>query len=231
MTTAFSHSTAGAATVFLRVSGMGTPGPNTGTLVVEVRSIEFYGAAGKANRVDLFNKSGTVVDSVMCDSLGMAHFTDVAADTGYFIKVFALISNPEKIYGNEFWGVMGGIGVIGGGTTSVVFARNVPVTSDIKVYDKNSSQLIAGTVSLGTPLTLAVEVTNPGGVWSRSQQVQCRLTLDRDKIPGYMFQQESAHHIVASGVRDTFQFEYTPPDTGQYYHVAGGKPWSMVHCW
>ncbi len=216
-----SHSTIGATTAFLGVSGIGFTGPNTGTLIVEVRSIEFHGTAGKSNRVVLLNNGGNGVDSTMCDSLRTARFTNVAADTGYSIKVFCSVSDPSKIYGNEYWGSMGGVGVSGGGTTSVQFIRNAPVMSNIKVYNGNSSQLIAGNVPLGTPLKIAVEVTNPGGAWSQSQYVHCGLTLDRDKIPGYMFQQESSQHILAAGAKDTIQFEYTPPDTGHYYHVGG----------
>ncbi len=194
-----------------------------GTVSVSVQNVPGYGIVGKSVHVSLLDKSNQFLEGQDADSVGVAHLTGIPADTGYSIQVNYVAANPSKIYGNEYWGRLGGISVSGSDTTSVTFLRNAPYTSLITIRNGSTNDLISGSVPFGTPLSVSIEITNPDKPGSVPDSVRCILTLDRDKQAVYDFVGLSAERSVPVGIKDTFNFALTPPAAGIYYHVAAAR--------
>ena len=116
---------------------------------------------GRDGRISLYDNNQVLIQTQSTDSLGKAYFAGIQADTGYSIQANSVTSNPSKIYGNEYWGERRGLTISGAETTAVAFMRNAPYTSNIKVYDKNTDEVVSGNIPFGTPLKVSIEITNP----------------------------------------------------------------------
>ncbi len=203
---------------------------SVGTFLISVRNISGYGIVGNDARVSLYNKHQVLVQTQNTDStnldinsLPIATFLGIPADTGYSVQVNYITSNPLKIYGNEYWGSRSGFTVVGGVITQEEFPRNAPYTTDLKIYAKNTNQLLTGHIPFGTPLLVSIDIININAPGSVEQSVKCNLTLDRDKQPAYDFQETSTAQAMGIGTRRTFTFDLAPPDSGSYFHVAGSQ--------
>jgi len=194
--------------------------PQFGSMRLAIQNIPGYGVVGTGGKVSLYDKNEAIVSDQNTDSSGVAFFSGVSGDSGYVIRVTCVNSNPSKIYGNEYWGSLGGISVVGAETTAVTFVRNAPYTSNINLYNANTNALMAGNIPFGTPIRVSIEITNPSSPGSITQLVRSGLTLDRNKLLPYDFQDTSDSRSMLVGTKDTFNFVLTPPDSGKYSHEA-----------
>jgi len=194
-----------------------------GSVGVVVNNIPGYGDAGSGVNVSLYDANARFIQALDADAMGRTLFSRIALDTGYSIAIRCKSSDSSKVYGNEYWGSLGGIAVTGAGETEISFNRNAPYTSDIKVYDENRNEPVSGVVPLGTPVKVAIEITNPNEPGSAQQSAQCLITLDHDKQAGFDFRDSSATRVMAVGTKDTFWFAVPPLDSGDYFHVAGAR--------
>ncbi len=195
----------------------------SGALAVDVHNFPGYGDTGPNVTVGLFDENQMLTDTRVADADGTALFSSVLADTGYSIRVNYARLDPGKVFGNEYWGGRSGLAVSVAETTAVEFQRNMPFTSKINVYDAATNQPVPAGMPFGTPVRVSIEITNPDVPGSAPQAVKCTLAVDRDKIPGYDFQDTSAAQPMAIGAMQTFDFTFLPQDSGSYFHVAGAQ--------
>ena len=173
--------------------------------------------------VYLYNWRQELVDSCATLGNGVAFFAGVPPDTGYSIKVYRTSRTGDRPLGTEYWGMRGGITIQAGQSVSVEFTRNMPRTSNMRVYDELTGQNVtAGVVAPGTALQLTVEVSNPSSTGAVLQSVKARVVLDRDKTPPFDIDLiDSAYQAIDPGTIQVRNFRFTPIDEGYYYGVTG----------
>ncbi len=195
----------------------------SGSLAVAVRNAIGYGDPGANVRVSLYDPNRSLAETRSTGSDGVACFPSVIADTGYSLRVEYAPSDPERIYGKEYWGTVNGVGISVAETTAVVFQRNTPYTSRITVSDAATNLPVTGGVPFGTPIRVSIEITNPDVPGSATRSVRCMLALDRDSHSEYDFLDTSSAQLLAIGAVRSFDFTLVPPDSGSYFHAAGAR--------
>jgi hypothetical protein len=162
--------------------------------------------------VKLYDNNWTYLSNDNSNSSGICNFNNLSFGTYYYE---AYHNDGTTIFGSEFWG--GASVSINSSSNSSVFTRHTPYIEEIKVF-ANNVDVTSGSVPLGTPMQLKVKIKNISPV---TQKCKPRLILDLDKSSSYDFDQLYATHTnISSGLSDTYVFNYTPNQAGDYYSIA-----------
>jgi hypothetical protein len=140
-----------------------------------------------------------VLDTVYSNAGGVASFTNVPAGTYDF----------EVYYNNEFWGNPSRQTVAVGNIRNLDFVRYMPYARSVKI--DNSS------LGLGDNGHVNIVVENPS---LNLSNVKARFILDRNKSPGYDYDQWSSPQSIIPLTDTSYLFTFSPSATlelGDYY--------------
>ena len=192
---------------------------NVGSLTVTVQDVENWGPLRSTGQVSLFNAAGTLVDSQMTNSSGVATFINIQSDTGYS---YAVIDNRATVFGPAYWGKRTGLTIPPDAIVNETFNRNLPYAAFARVYNVSAEQEVTGgTISVGTPLRIELEIKNPNNAGSAIHLVGGRVLLDRNQEPTFDFDSTVApvYQSVPGGGTTIVNYYFVPRDTGVYRYA------------
>lgn len=162
---------------------------------------------------------------------GQATYTDVTANTAYDLEAYMKGPNPFDNLG-ELWAT--GRATVGtSGATPLTLDRAWPYSESHRLTRISDGQVLdsSSVIAPGTPIRLEITVRNRTDA---PKDVFLRWLVDRDRIAPWDFDSTSSTKSVPAGGTQTFQYDFTPSQTGAYSFAVKTQvtaPWGKTDAW